>query len=87
MKRLKESFEIHDKYLFSYWREALQKSVHAMNKVNTVHIFARKLIRDIRIKQKADTACVAQWNDIWRKVYLPFDVAVSRIDHFSDYKG
>ena len=65
MKRLKKTFEKHDKERFQQWKEALKK--------NDVKVCAKQLqpyeiIREIRIKKYADEVLEAQWKILEEEV-------------------
>lgn len=60
MKRLKKSFEKHDKERFNEWKTSLNDN-STLTKVNAKQLFPHELIKEIRVKNNADEVCEAQW--------------------------
>lgn len=58
MKRLKASFEKHDKNRFLLWKQSLQKR---KVKVNANQLFPHELVRKMRITQTTNLVCTEQW--------------------------
>lgn len=61
IKRLKKSFEKHDKDRFQAWRNALQKNDPSIAKVNAAQLQPHELVKEMRTRGHADGVCEAQW--------------------------
>lgn len=61
MKRLKKSFENHDKTRFQEWRNLLDKNDPKIAKVNAKQLYPHQLIKEMRENGHADSICEAQW--------------------------
>lgn len=92
MKRLKKSFENHDKMRFQIWKNNFKVD-------NTNHFYPHELIREIRIKNRATILCSQKWTifeeeilklgvfddciavvdtspSMYSNDYLPFDISI-----------